>query len=298
MKIDFCLCGTPKIVSRGGKFGGSVTQRWHLCETCGRHICELYSCREGILIFPSRVVETQTPEGETRIGDLPQSAIDWVNQVWAVQVRAKHELRERWFELEHDAWVRDVVHKQFPETLEGGVFPKEVRDLQEKVFGENLDSLGGYLPCPTDFKKAVIPAQVPAGASVFMLEDMKYRRVAPAESWDIPIPPDPLKVNNIQKIGGILTGLGLVWETVPNEYSKDSPLDWFLFNLPSKTGPQEFVVGWRNRVINIETPRAKGGQSELFKKLGKRDNTTSWDKGIHAWGLEKLKEYLQALLTA
>lgn len=68
-----------------------------------------------------------------------------------------------------------------------------------------------------------------------------------------------------------------------------------------------FVVGWRKRVLHLDwkdtvlrTRNAKGSierpppsGEEVFPK----EEVTRWETGIHAWGYDKLQEYVQTLLS-
>lgn len=81
---------------------------------------------------------------------------------------------------------------------------------------------------------------------------------------------------------------------IPNEYCND----YCCVNRPwlkVTTHKGVIKIGWRKRVIVIdwsESDIVHISGTSLFKD----ENVTSWDKGIHAWGYEKAKEYLKRLL--
>jgi|SRR5208337_5029292 len=57
----------------------------------------------------------------------------------------------------------------------------------------------------------------------------------------------------------------------------------------------DITLGWRKRVISIEWEPSVAGVSEsLF--LG--ENSTKYDRLIHAWGYEKAQEYISILLKS
>lgn len=102
-------------------------------------------------------------------------------------------------------------------------------------------------------------------------------------------------------------GNSIFMEAVPNEYwGPESP--WSVgdpwFRVTTTVG--HFTVGWRKRVIhldwkntvlrsrNVEGRAARPPPSgqEVFPN----EDVTRWETGIHAWGYDKLTEYVQTLL--
>lgn len=83
-------------------------------------------------------------------------------------------------------------------------------------------------------------------------------------------------------------------EEIPNEYCdcyKCKHMPWFNIT----TGKGKIKIGWRKRVININWNDSviKESAEELFPG----ENTTKYDKDIHAWGYEKAQEYINKLLA-
>jgi hypothetical protein len=82
-------------------------------------------------------------------------------------------------------------------------------------------------------------------------------------------------------------------EEIENGYSEDAyysrHLPWFI--VTTKLG--RIKIGWRKRVIEIDWTDSiiKHTAEELFPD----ENVTKGDKYIHAWSLEKAKEYIEAL---
>lgn len=80
------------------------------------------------------------------------------------------------------------------------------------------------------------------------------------------------------------------WEEVPNQYGSQSYNgQWYLVT----TDIGVVRVGWRKRVIEIVFP-VQVDVGELFAN----ENTTKSENLIHAWGYDKLTEYLQTAVNA
>ena len=83
-------------------------------------------------------------------------------------------------------------------------------------------------------------------------------------------------------------------EEIPNGYcpcaicNQTSP--WFIVT----TSKGKIKIGWRKRVINIDWKDSliKESSETLFPN----EDVTRWETGIHAWGYEKAKEYLDIIL--
>lgn len=83
-------------------------------------------------------------------------------------------------------------------------------------------------------------------------------------------------------------------EEIPNGYCSDyccKHLAWFI--VTTKKG--RIKIGWRKRVINITWDDSL--IKEKAEILFPNEDVTKFDKTIHAWGLEKAKEYIDLLLN-
>lgn len=83
-------------------------------------------------------------------------------------------------------------------------------------------------------------------------------------------------------------------KAIPNGYISDwshKHLPWFVVT----TEVGHFTIGWRKRVININWSETVGTKTaeELFEK----EDVTKGDKYIHAWSLEKAKEYIYKIIS-
>ena len=82
-------------------------------------------------------------------------------------------------------------------------------------------------------------------------------------------------------------------EEIPNEYCSKAccfTLPWLLVT----TSVGHFKIGWRKRVIHLDWEKTKVDKTaeELFPK----EDTTKFGKAIHAWTMEKAKEYIKTVI--
>lgn len=85
-------------------------------------------------------------------------------------------------------------------------------------------------------------------------------------------------------------GETLTYELIPNEYCSDSccaHLPWIMFHTPLG----DIKIGWRKRVIEI-TWQENCHEFNVLELFADED-VTKGDNYIHAWGYEKLYEYLK-----
>lgn len=81
---------------------------------------------------------------------------------------------------------------------------------------------------------------------------------------------------------------------IPNGYSDSyylKHLPWFIVT----TNKGHIKIGWRKRVLHIEWTDSviQDQADDLFPE----EDVTKYEKIIHAWGLEKAKEYIAKLLN-
>ena len=82
---------------------------------------------------------------------------------------------------------------------------------------------------------------------------------------------------------------------IPNGYCSRwccKHLPWFVVTTP--VGP--ITIGWRKRVIEINWNEVPLAQSSGY--LFPNEDVTKDDKMIHAWSLEKAKEYIAAIIAS
>lgn len=83
-------------------------------------------------------------------------------------------------------------------------------------------------------------------------------------------------------------------QEIPNGYCSDyccKHLPWFV--VTTKVGP--ITIGWRKRVINIDWRATQG--TKTSKELFSGEDVTKDERGIHAWGIEKAKQYVDAIIS-
>lgn len=83
-------------------------------------------------------------------------------------------------------------------------------------------------------------------------------------------------------------------EEIPNGYCSSyccKHLPWFVVT----TTKGRIKMGWRKRVINIDW--SDSVINETAKEMFPEEDVTKFDKTIHAWGLDKAKQYIDLILS-
>ena len=83
-------------------------------------------------------------------------------------------------------------------------------------------------------------------------------------------------------------------EEIPNGYC-DCYLCKYMPWFKITTDKGRIKIGWRKRVINIDW--SESNIMETAEELFSDEETTKYDKHIHAWGYEKAGEYINKLLS-
>lgn len=95
------------------------------------------------------------------------------------------------------------------------------------------------------------------------------------------------------EILGLFGDRAIYVEDIPNGYCSSyccKHLPWF----DVTTNKGRIKIGWRKRVIEIDWEKSIIQEDAVT--LFPDEDVTLYDKVIHAWGLEKAKEYLDKLL--
>jgi len=158
---------------------------------------------------------------------------------------------------------------------------------------------------PKGFERSPLPPQMPAGMKAFIRQPTGWEQVNPEDTANLPIPTHPIRTRHEALFGETFAAVksALEIEFVPTElpsgYGPD-PLNlvpWYSFFI----GPVEFTVGPRKRVISISAKSPLPMNLIEIHELSERDEPTYERDGddlavlIHAWGREKLLEYLLAI---
>lgn len=87
-------------------------------------------------------------------------------------------------------------------------------------------------------------------------------------------------------------GTSIYVKEIPNGYSKSNLYPWF-----EVTTPKGIIeIGWRHRVIHISWD--KSDIEAKSENIFVNEETTKFDKTVHAWGYEKATEYISKLLAS
>jgi len=84
-------------------------------------------------------------------------------------------------------------------------------------------------------------------------------------------------------------------EEIPNGYCSDyccRHLPWFIIT----TSIGRFKIGWRKRVINIDWNKTVG--TKEAKEIFPNEDVTKGIKYIHAWSIEKAREYVSTIISS
>ncbi|WP_304977217.1 hypothetical protein [Parabacteroides goldsteinii] len=100
--------------------------------------------------------------------------------------------------------------------------------------------------------------------------------------------------DEIKELENLFDGKAIYTKQIENKYSDLRSLKFRKW-LEVTTRKGIIVIGWRKRVINIDWSRSdiKNTAHDLFPD----ENVTKGDYYIHAWGINKAKEYIDVLLN-
>jgi hypothetical protein len=318
-----CVCGTKVYNSGGGNFGPDRTSQWFSCGHCTRSALMISQSGVAIALYPT----------EGTASKFPDEGIDWVNStlsIWLADVGDRlKKAKELW--EEHYIWMpvcdklgiphgSTVTAKYDTEKKANDYWLKDaegnkIEDSESLVtpFRDTWKELESRSP---GFVCQELPPQVPELLTVrvgFYIAGLGEAcawspPVSHEQTKDLPIPEDPRRRCHDEVFQGVwkeLRDKGYAFPVpteIPNEYFNDSNNvePWFTF----KRGKETFTVGPRKRVISIHIKAPKfsaRGLISIVNALGKRDDTTH-ETGptsvlIHAWGRDKLVEYLTALMA-
>lgn len=280
-----CFCGN-ETTSRGGSFGGSVSSFNEYCSVCNRRSLAVSIYGQHLLICYS---------GPDVAKGAPSPIETWVNTCLLPQAKTIASVKRKEDNREWNLWLKEQFYPQFPDctkypsnarTFYG--LPDDAKKAINDAFGENSEKKGWYLP---DYDVPLFyPAQIPPGIeAMFLGRNRNWQLVSDVISRLVPIPEDPEKLANLRFFSEAFLSRNMAFLVIPNEYSPDSPYDWFRVTINTCA----VKIGWRHRVVSIIA--ADGRFKKLFASLGERDSTTHSATTLHAWGEKKLLEYLDEM---
>lgn len=205
----------------------------------------------------------------------------------------------------------DVLHKLAEgEDYESSECAREIlRHIEDRKENKQHFHYGTGLP------EAPIPPRIPGDEiAVWLLRgrlsEHVWRAVDPAETQELPVPPDPIRVRHDAYFKEVFEAVGLTdtpRTEIPNTYYRDTfnKEPWYEFEVNGF----KLVIGPRKRVISMSIARGEPFDPSPLTTLGERDNVTydanggwkSKDKQatsamIHAWNKDKTVEYLRTIL--
>jgi hypothetical protein len=125
--------------------------------------------------------------------------------------------------------------------------------------------------------------------------ERKLKDVLMAESFAVM--PEAQERAKDQRTGllGAFTSAGAIHvEDIPNGYCSDGccwHLPWFIVT----TALGRFKIGWRKSVILLDWSDTKG--TKTSEELFQSENVTKDTRYIHAWGYERARAYVDAIVT-
>ncbi len=162
---------------------------------------------------------------------------------------------------------------------------------------KNLSSIEGYWGDTTLGIKIMVGGDLPEGMDQDSINRLTYTFIEKLKdeilAQKIKEDPKSSVIAAAEKKGLIdLFPDHIFVEEIPNGYGNMyylRHLPWFI--VTTKLG--RIKIGWRKRVIEIDWSDSiiKHDARELFPD----ENVTKGEKYIHAWSLEKAKEYIEAL---
>lgn len=325
-----CPCGHSNYRSDGCHLGPERSSQWFFCGKCGRPVLTIADAGVVHLLTPTKTQAEMPQEGidwansklNTHLADL-QDRFRTAAEHWAKTYAWEAVCDE--FGYPHGT---TVGYAPFEKYEKGGPYgeyylqdaaKKEIPGTRDRTLMDKFRDRWRELEESRPFSQAHrLPPQVPK--CLYVRIGYYVRGLGENVAWsppvshehtkNIPVPEDPRRRKSLEFWKGVfdeLRGHGYVFsepEEVPNRYwgdpNKTEP--WYTF-VHAKT---RYIVGPRKRVYHISiekgtrTPLKR--QRECLGKLGKRDDVTYWvekdNAGIHAWGRDKLIEYLTAAMEA
>lgn len=320
-------CGSTSYRPGGGTFGHGST-RWFTCERCGREGVEIFNHMGVFILARDKPVPLPLDEYGNAQSTFPQGALDHINTVLTITLRAYEKQIDKAREaLRLAAWDFYFDLLGIPR---GTVFTTErepyARVLQtpggevirDEVLIARLDAMLDALHRERcSFPVTCLP-KVPDCAVVYVMLRGEWVSVDRAESAMLNVPPDPIRVAHDTYWADVFKQLhdssALAPEVKPtlteNQYvgARGTAAEpWYTFT----AGGRHFLLGPRKRVDSVEVTSETLMDTAKIRALAERDNTTYEAEGgwksnvsqakkilIHAGTKEKLVEYVKVLLGA
>lgn len=284
-KLPLCRCGSTAWNSHGGSFSSGHSASHYKCMKCGR-MATHFKDRGGNLFLVSK----------------ESAAIDaWlegpVTATWADRAQKIQALQD-----EHQHGQRfEIVRKC---GFDPGLLKDAMTEPQWDAWRAAWDVEDKAHPfvVPEQFQHAPDLPRAPVGLHGFILRKGEWSRIDPVASARLPVPPHPRRVRNAETFARLFADLsaktGQQYEPfeIANGYSPASSANepWYRFDANGKT----YTAGARRRVYELVCESSNGPL--IWETLAKRDGVT-FDSApylIHAWGYDKMLEYLLAAVES
>lgn len=299
-ELPNCICGAHKWNPNGGSFGSDLSSQAFECDFCKRRGYLVSTCGGSGFFLPV-------------IGkELGHDEYDYFNDTLFVAWRDRYDKMKKF----RDKWESEEWERKCRLLNLSACTPEEQVDEKRKFYEECNRSeewiQAGFLdPC--------LPPQMPESILCFVQNKHGWGIVTSAQTKHLEVPVDPIYRDHLEFFkdafgmfcmrASLGSKYGIwrqseydLWKTIHeinNEYCGAKNQPWYTFSL----NEVEYTVGPRKRVIAIQ---AKGDlYVKEIRELAKSDKVTYWaDDGwqsdkdraesieVHAWGKEKLVEYL------
>lgn len=293
-----CLCGTQQWNPGGGTFSPGLHSQWFTCNHCGRPAIDIGNSGGHAFIISTN-----------DNGEFPKDGLNWINSTLLLVWRDVQErLTAARDMVEKEAWDAFCVREGLPQgtkidTMDKGQ-TERLRAMFDELYQENRWRR------PAGFEKQDLPPQIPESITVFHpTEDDEWKMIDHAETADVEIPADPVRVRHDAYFNEVFAALEnelgqFDRVEIKNEYCGAENEPWYQFTL----GDFTFTVGPRKRVIAIKVDAPDGIDTESIRSVAQADETTymadgGWQSNaavanaieVHAWTKEKLIQYITIL---
>jgi len=296
-----CLvCGAHDYSPGGGHFSPAMCQQNFSCQKCNAHVEYANIDRGNILMF-----------------NPTQAHFEYVNRVlltvwrtWSAEAEKARGIIRR----EHLRTVNVILG--LPPDTNGSTIADDHRKEWRQALEEREEMDWDAISFPTGMEPPV-PPQMPADliACMRLRGDRWSPRINPADTKQLEIPPDPIRVHHEARFMEIFervrvaTGVTAEREEIPNEYYDDKYQHepWYRFGV----GDGLVTVGPRKRVIAVRGNRARPFDVCALRDIAKSDGVSWWNGDgwqndedaaksceIHAYGTDKAVEYLALLIKS
>lgn len=275
-----CKCGAADWEPQGFRYSPGFHSQGYLCRVCGKTATQFENRGGNLFLLTNEAKETDR----------------WLNgpvcNTWA----------NREAEI---AALRDANGKRKRAEIVAMLnFDPDKDDRTDERMGawhNAWDASNKESPfvIPDGLRTAPDLPQAPLSVYGWVYNGERWIKIDPVTSAALPIPAHPFRVRHVRCFARIFsevsaaTGCAIDPIETENQYCSDDLECWFRFRVVNV----EFVTGPRKRVIALKWS-GDGRIEKALAPLAKRDNVTFADAEIHAWGSDRLIEYITTAILA